>query len=76
MMQFNRIINYLFSMRLVTVGGNGIVLVLLSVAVIAFLNALQCSGGLPSFIFVGLYCDHDVKRCISIKWFACLIFSA
>lgn len=38
-MQFNRIINYLFSMRLVTVGGNGIVLVLLSVAVIAFLNA-------------------------------------
>lgn len=44
-MQFNRIINYLFSVRLVTVGGNGIVLVLLSVAVIAFLNALQCPRG-------------------------------
>lgn len=51
-MQFNRIINYLFSLRLVTVCGNGRVLVLLSVAVIAFLNALQFSGGLPSSIFV------------------------
>lgn len=70
-MQFNRGINYSFSMRLVTVGGNGAVLVLLSVAVIALLNALQCSGGLPSSIFVGLYFHEEVNKCrFLIKWFA------
>lgn len=76
-MQFNRIINYSFSLRLVTVGGDRVELVLLSVAVIALLNALQLSRGFPSSIFVGLYCDHEENKCcISMKWFACLVFSA
>lgn len=71
-MQFNRMINYSFSIRLVTVGGNGAAPVLLTVSVIAkWINALQRSRA-PSSLFVALYFDSEGTKCFILIKMVCL----